>query len=88
MGAGFVWLDHSKCESEHIGREEGGVSSGRVEMGAYTTILRRTPDHEDLVTVTDSKVLCRVLGRWVGQGGKVSLANTTDEDTLEYILGK
>ena len=57
-------------------------------MGAYTAILRRTPDHEDLVTTTDSEVLCRVVGRWVGQVGKVSLANTDDEDILEYILVK
>ena len=57
-------------------------------MGAYAAILRRTPDHEDLVTATDSEVLCRVLGRWVGQGGKASLANTTDADILEYILAK
>jgi len=46
---------------------------GRSEMGVYVVILRRTPDHEDLVTTTDSEVLCRVVGRWVGQGGKTSL---------------
>jgi hypothetical protein len=57
-------------------------------MGAYTVILRRTPDHEDLVTSTESEVLCRVVGRWVGQGGKDSLANTADADILEYILAK
>ena len=57
-------------------------------MGAYAVILRRTPDHEDLVTTTDSDVLCRVMGRWVGQRGKASLANTTDADILEYILAK
>ena len=57
-------------------------------MGAYDAILRRTPDHEDLVTATDSEVLCRVVGRWVGQGGKASLANTADADILEYILAK
>jgi ribonuclease HI len=57
-------------------------------MGAYPAILRRTPDHEDLVTATDSEVLCRVVGRWVGQGGKASLANTADTDILEYILTK
>ena len=51
-------------------------------------ILRRTPDHEDLVTVTDSEVLCRVVGRWVGQGGKASLADTAAADILEYILAK
>jgi ribonuclease HI len=52
MGAGFVWLDRSKCGSERIGREEEGASSGRAEMGACTAILRRTPNHEDLVTAT------------------------------------
>ena len=57
-------------------------------MGAYAVILRRTPDHEDLVTVTDSEVLCPVVGRWVGQGGKASLVNTVDADILQYILGK
>ena len=88
MGAGFVWLDHSKCGRERIGREEEGARSGRAEMGAHAAILRRTPDHEDLVTATDSEVLCRVVGRWVGQGGKDSLANTADVDILEYILAK
>ena len=88
MGAGFVWLDRSKCGSERIGREEEGASSGRVEMGPYAVILRRTPDHEGLVTATDSEVLCRVVTRWVGQGGKASLANTVDADILEYILAK
>ena len=57
-------------------------------MGSYTVILRRTPDNEDLVTATDREVLCRVVGRWVGQGGKASLANTADADILEYILAK
>jgi ribonuclease HI len=88
MGAGFVWLDRSKCGSERIGREEEGTSSGRAEMGVYAAILRRTPDHEDLVTATDSEVLCRVVGRWTGQGRKTSLANTADADILEYILTK
>ena len=31
MGAGFVWLDRSKCGSEHIGREEEGSSSERAD---------------------------------------------------------
>ena len=57
-------------------------------MGAYVAILRHTPDHEDLLTATDSEVLCRLVGRWVGQGGKDSLTNTTDTDILEFILGK
>jgi hypothetical protein len=57
-------------------------------MGAYAATLRHTPDHEDLVTATDSALLYRVVGRWMGQGGKSSLANTADADILEYILTK
>ena len=57
-------------------------------MGAYAAILRRTPDHEDLVTATESKVLCRVVGRWVGQGGKASLANTADADIFLHVYGR
>ena len=74
--------------SERIGREEEGVSSGRSEMVtvSYEAILRRTPDHEDLITSIDSEVLCRLVGRWVGQGGKASVSNTDDPDIPEYIL--
>ena len=57
-------------------------------MGAYAEILRQTPDHEDLLTVKDKDVLCRLVGRWVGQGGKTSLSDTTDADILAYILVK
>ncbi len=57
-------------------------------MGTYAAILRRSPNHEDLVTVTDREVLYRVVVRWVGQGGKASLGNTVDVDILEYILSK
>ena len=68
MRSGFVCVEGSQGRGgrERIGREEEGTSSGRSEMETYTTILRHTPDHEDLVTVTDSEVLCRVVGRWVG----------------------
>ena len=57
-------------------------------MGTYTDILRHTPDHEDLITVTGSELLCRLVVRWVGQGGKASLANASGADILEYILAK
>jgi hypothetical protein len=57
-------------------------------MGAYTAILRHTPDHDDLITTTDSVVHYRLVDRWVGQGGKDSLTDTTDGDILEYILAK
>jgi hypothetical protein len=52
-------------------------------MGAYAAVLRHTPVHDDLVKTTDNEVLCRLVGRWVGQGGKASLANTADADILD-----
>jgi hypothetical protein len=50
MGTGFLCLDRSKCGSECIRREEEGTNLGRVEIRAHTSILRHTPDHDDLVT--------------------------------------
>jgi hypothetical protein len=41
-----------------------------------------------LVTSTDSEVLCRLVRRWIGQGDKASLTNTSDVDILEFIIGK
>ena len=81
---GYSWKDQRK----NGGMTRNWTISGREEMGAYDTILRRTPDHEDLLTTTDSEVIYRLVGRWVGQGGKASLANTADANILEYILGK
>ena len=90
MGAGFTWMDSSlkRCGRERIGRDEEGTSSGRAVLGGYTAILKRSPDTQDLLTATDSEVLCRLVRRWIGQGGKASLANTADADILEFIIGK
>ena len=90
MGTGFTWMDGSleRCGCGRIGRDEEGTSSGRAELGGYAAILKRTPDTQDLVTATDSEVLCRLVRRWIGQGGKASLANTADADILEFIIGK
>jgi ribonuclease HI len=90
MGAGFTWMDSSlkRCCSERIGRDEEGTNSGRAELGGYTAILKCTPDTQDLVTTTDSEVLCRLVRRWIGQGGKASLSNTADADILEFIIDK
>ncbi len=79
------------CGCERIGRDEEGTSSGRAELGGYAAILKCTPDTQDLVTATDSEVaevLCRLVRRWIGQGGKASLANTSDANILEFIIGK
>ncbi len=79
--------------SSRCGKHDGKISEGRVysELGGYAAILKRTPDTQDLVTATDSEVaevLCRLVRRWIGQGGKASLANTADADILEFIIGK
>ena len=40
MGSGFTWMDRSleSCDSERIGLDEEGTSSGRAELGGYTVI--------------------------------------------------
>jgi hypothetical protein len=86
--AGYSWKDHRK--NGGLSRNfPGHVTSSDISVGSGSMgVLRHTPDHEDLLTSTDSEVLCRLVGRWVGQGGKASLLNTADADILEYILGK
>jgi hypothetical protein len=86
MGVGFTWMDRSleSCGSERIGCERG-TSSGRAELGGYAAILKRTSDTQDLVTMTDSEVLCRLVSRWVDQGGKAFLANSVHADILDFI---
>ena len=90
MGVGFTWMDRSleRCNSERIGRDEEGTSSGRVDLGGYAVILKNTPDTQDLVTVTDSEVMCFLVSRWIGQRGESSLVNTADADILEFIISK
>ena len=87
-GAGITTSLSLPRACERIGRDEEGTSSGRAELGGYTVILKHTPDTQDLLTVTDSEVLCRLIRRWIGQGGKASLANTADADILDFIIGK
>ena len=76
------------CGSERIGRDEEGTSSGRAELRRYPVILKHTPDTQDLLTSTDNEVLCRLVRRWIGHDGKVSLVNTSDADIFEFIIGK
>ena len=45
------------CNSERIGCDEEGTSSGRAELGGYAAILKRTLNTQDLVTTKDSEVL-------------------------------
>ena len=47
--------------SERIGRDEEETSSERAELGGFAAILKPTPDTQDLVTVTDSEVLYRLV---------------------------
>jgi ribonuclease HI len=90
MGAGFTWMDRSleRCGSERIGSDEEGTCSTRAELGGYAAILKRTPDTQDLVTATESEVLCRLVRRWIGQGDKASLSNTADADVLGFVIIK
>ena len=55
------WSGTELGDNERVGREEEGTSSGREEIGAYVVILRHTPDHENLITSTDSEVLGRLV---------------------------
>jgi hypothetical protein len=69
-----------------MGREEEGTSSRRVEMGTYTTILRRTPDHEDLVTQQTTKFSdVWWADGWDMEGRKVLLSSPSTMGVSVYL---
>ena len=48
-----IWCNLSPIPTKNIRSTILSVLLTESEMGAYLLILRRTPDHEDLVTLTD-----------------------------------
>ena len=64
----YQFPGHVTSSDDSVGTESMGagfVCLDRSKCGIE--ILRHTPDHEDLLTTTDSEVLCQLVGRWVGQ---------------------
>jgi hypothetical protein len=75
-----------KCA--RVGREEEGTSSNRPELGGIVLVLQSAALSEDALLLCDNEAVLCVIKKWVGQGGKATLATATDADILrEIVLG-
>ena len=75
MGAGYVNLrKQRKRQQRKVGREEEGSSSNRPELAAFVLALRGTPMTKPMLFLCDNQALLKAVKRWVGEGGKSTLA--------------
>jgi ribonuclease HI len=87
MGSGccrFQGVAADKCT--RVGREEEGTSSNRPELGGAVLALETAALSEDVLLLCDNEAVLRVIKRWVGQGGKATLATALDADILPEII--
>ena len=83
----FKGEEADKCA--RVGREEEGTSSNRPELGGVVLALQSADLIEDvlhaLLLCGNAAVLCAIK-KWVGQGGKATLATVPDADILREIV--
>ncbi len=69
-----------------IGREDEGASSNRPELGSVVLALQSAALNEDALLLCDNESVLCVIRKWVGQGGKATLATAPDADILREII--
>jgi ribonuclease HI len=87
MGSGcceFGEKGEGKCV--RVGREDEGTSSNRPELGGVVLALQSAALNEDALLLCDNEAVLRVIRKWVGQGGKATLATAPDADILREII--
>jgi ubiquitin len=81
MGSGcgkFREEGADKCA--RVGREEEGTSSNRPELGGVVLALQSAALSEDVLMLCDNEAVLCAIKKWVGQGGKATLATAPDAD--------
>ncbi len=81
MGSGrckFKEEGADKCA--RVGREEEGTSSNRPELGGIVLALQSAALSEDALLLCDNEAVLCVIKKWVGQGGKATLATAPDAE--------
>jgi len=83
MGAGYLNLrKQRKRQQRKVGREEEGSSSNCLELAAVVLALKGTPVTNPMLYLCDNQALLKAVKRWVGDGGKATLAGAQDADIL------
>jgi ribonuclease HI len=87
MGSGcckFQGEEADKCA--RVGREEEGMCSNRPELGGVVLALQSAALSEDVILLCDNAAVLCAFKKWVGQGGKATLATAPDADILQEIV--
>ena len=87
MGSGcckFQGGETDKCA--RVGREEEGMCSNRPELGGVVLALQSAALSEDVILLCDNAAVLCAFKKWVGQGGKATLATAPDADILQEIV--
>ena len=69
-----------------VGRKEEGTSSNRPELGGIVLALQSAALSEDVLLLCDNQAVLCTIKKWVGQGGKATLATAPDADILKDII--
>ncbi len=87
----WAWTGRAKMEgwgpgAASSGRKERIDSSNRPELGGFVLALQSAALSEDALLLCDDEAVLRVIKKWVGQGGKATLATASDADILREIV--
>jgi ribonuclease HI len=87
MGSGCCRLGAPEVDKQaRVGREEEGTSSNRPELGGVVLALRQAELSEDVLILCDNESVLKAIKKWIGQGGRATLANAPDADILREIV--
>jgi ribonuclease HI len=87
MGSGcckFQGEEAEKCA--RVGGEEEGTSSNWPELGGIVLAIQSAALNDDVLLLCDNAAVLCAIKKWVGQGGKATLAAAPDADILQEIL--
>jgi ribonuclease HI len=86
MGSGCCkFREEGAGKCARVGREEEGTSSNRPKLGGVVLALQSALSEDVLLLCDNEAVLCAIK-KWVGQGGKATLAIAPDADILREIV--
>jgi ribonuclease HI len=88
MGSGCCkFREEGAGKCARVGREEEGTSSSRPELGGVVLALQSAAAlSEDVLLLCDNEAVLCAIKKWVGQGGKATLATASDADILREIV--
>ena len=87
MGSGCCKFSGEEADNyARVGRVEAGTSSNRPELGGIVLAFKSVALSEDVLLLCDNAAVLCSIKKWVGQGGKATLATAQDADILQETV--